>query len=381
MAYTRTYTIDAGPGGDTVKTAVATKLDGDLTNAFTYLNAHDIATTGVHGFTGAKTGSGAMVGATSPTLVTPVLGVATATSINKVAITAPATSATLTISDGKTLSCTHTLTFSGTDGTTMTFPTTSATLARTDAANTFTGHQTIEGVTSTGATGTGKLVFDTSPTFTTQITTPVVLAPAASLVLKPTTDGATAIQLADKDGNVILNVDTTNNRVGIGTVAPGFNLSVGDGTAERYIKIDGAAANDVGILLSKGGSNKWNVYVPASSSQLKFSSDSSKDIIFDGSTGDAWFSANVSALSFTDRTPYPSSLELAYDAVQSMQPLPEGQYQADNKEMQLDHSVLHPYLKGESENTRDLSASVSVQNIVIQDLVRRIEELEAGGAL
>ncbi len=49
----------------------------------------------------------------------------------------------------------------------MTFPMTSATIARTDAANTFTGHQTIEGVTSTGATGTGKLVFDTSPSFTT----------------------------------------------------------------------------------------------------------------------------------------------------------------------------------------------------------------------
>ncbi len=49
------------------------------------------------------TGTGDFVRKTSPTLVTPVLGVATATSINKVAITAPATSATLTIADGKTL--------------------------------------------------------------------------------------------------------------------------------------------------------------------------------------------------------------------------------------------------------------------------------------
>lgn len=39
----------------------------------------------------------------SPTMTTPSLGVATATSINKVAITAPATSATLTIPDGVTL--------------------------------------------------------------------------------------------------------------------------------------------------------------------------------------------------------------------------------------------------------------------------------------
>lgn len=50
-----------------------------------------------------ETGSGALVFATSPTLVTPVLGVATATSVNKVALTAPATSATLTLIDGTTV--------------------------------------------------------------------------------------------------------------------------------------------------------------------------------------------------------------------------------------------------------------------------------------
>lgn len=68
-----------------------------------------------------ETGSGALVFATSPTLVTPVLGVATATSINKVAFTAPATSATLTLADGKTLTASNTLTLAGTDGTTITF--------------------------------------------------------------------------------------------------------------------------------------------------------------------------------------------------------------------------------------------------------------------
>ena len=79
---------------------------------------------------------------TSPTLVTPALGVATATSVNKVAITAPATSATLTIANGKTLTCNNAITFAGTDATTMTFPSTSAVVARTDAAQTFTGTQT-----------------------------------------------------------------------------------------------------------------------------------------------------------------------------------------------------------------------------------------------
>ena len=82
---------------------------------------------------------------TSPTLVTPVLGVATATSINKVAFTAPATNATLTIADGKTLTANNSVTFAGTDATTMTFPSTSASIARTDAAQTFTGTQTFAG--------------------------------------------------------------------------------------------------------------------------------------------------------------------------------------------------------------------------------------------
>ena len=82
---------------------------------------------------------------TSPTLVTPTLGVATATSINKVAITAPATSATLTIANGKTLTANNSITFAGTDATTMTFPSTSASVARTDAAQTFTGTQTFAG--------------------------------------------------------------------------------------------------------------------------------------------------------------------------------------------------------------------------------------------
>ena len=110
-----------------------------------------------------ETGTGTLVLATSPTLVTPVLGVATATSVNKVTITAPTTSATLTIADGKTLTANNSITLAGTDTTTMTFPSTSATIARTDAAQTFTGTQTFSGdvvissSTSSTTTGTGAL--------------------------------------------------------------------------------------------------------------------------------------------------------------------------------------------------------------------------------
>lgn len=87
---------------------------------------------------------------TSPVLTTPTLGVATATSINGLIVST--TTGTLTMTNAKTLAVTNTLTLSGTDSTVMTFPSTSATIARTDAANTFTGVQTLSSapVLSTG---------------------------------------------------------------------------------------------------------------------------------------------------------------------------------------------------------------------------------------
>lgn len=79
----------------------------------------------------------------SVSLTTPVLNVATATSINGNTLTTGTW--TLTGGASKTLTFNNSLTLSGTDGTTMTFPTTSATIARTDAAQTFTGTQTYSG--------------------------------------------------------------------------------------------------------------------------------------------------------------------------------------------------------------------------------------------
>ncbi len=61
--------------------------------------------------------------------------------INKLTLTQPATGATITVLDGKTVTVNKTFTFDGTDSTTITFPATSATVARTDAGQTFTGTQ------------------------------------------------------------------------------------------------------------------------------------------------------------------------------------------------------------------------------------------------
>ena len=91
----------------------------------------------------ATTGTGSSVMATSPTLVTPTLGVAIATSINKVTITTPATSAILTIADGKTLTVNNSIILNGTDAQTYTFPSTSCTVAGLQIQQTFSKGQTI----------------------------------------------------------------------------------------------------------------------------------------------------------------------------------------------------------------------------------------------
>jgi hypothetical protein len=100
----------------------------------------------------ATTGSGNVVLQNSPSLTTPTLGVASATTINKVTVTAPATGATLTLADGSTLATSgaYSTTFTTTGTTTLTLPTSGTVTAL--------GNST---------TGSGSIVLATSPTLTT----------------------------------------------------------------------------------------------------------------------------------------------------------------------------------------------------------------------
>ncbi len=90
--------------------------------------------------------------------------------------------------------------------------------------------------------------------------------------------------------------------------------------------------------------------------------------------GDVYVTGEISAQTVIDRTPYPPDLATAYDAVMSMERLPNVQYDENNKEAQLDHSMLSDFIRSEDGN-RDLSATVSCHNEVMKDLIRKQHEL------
>jgi hypothetical protein len=122
------------------------------------------------------TGTGSVVLASSPTLGTPTLGVASATSINKVAISAPATGATLTIADGKTLTVSNSLILAGTDATTLTMPATTDTLVGRASTDTLTNKR----YTPRAVTGTS---YTTSTTINGDVTDIYIVTAQAGALL------------------------------------------------------------------------------------------------------------------------------------------------------------------------------------------------------
>lgn len=120
--------------------------------------------------------SGSSSGGATPAL-TIVAGAITPTSVN--GLTISTTTGILTISNGKTLAVSNSLTFTGTDGSSVAFGT-GGTVLYANQTVTLSGDITgsgstaittvvakIAGTTVTGTTGTGNVVFDTSPTITT----------------------------------------------------------------------------------------------------------------------------------------------------------------------------------------------------------------------
>ena len=164
------------------------------------------------------------------------MGVASATSVNKLTITAPATSATLTLANGSTLATSgaFSTTITATANTTVTLPTT-GTLATTANLSQFSSTTSSElaGIIS-DETGTGVLVFSNSPTLVSPILgTPqsVNLSNATSLPISTGVSGLganVATFLATPSSANLINVVTDESGTGtlIFNTSPNINTSV-----------------------------------------------------------------------------------------------------------------------------------------------------------
>ncbi len=212
-ANTASAIVSRDANGDFAAGTITADLDGNASTVTNGVYTTDkisvlSATTSseLKGVISDETGSGALVFATSPTLVTPTLGVATATSVNGLTPTALATG--FTISGGSTTS--KTLTVSG-DATVS--GTTSGTNTG-DQTITLTGDVTGSGTGSFAATiGTGKV---TTTTIAADAVTSAKIADG-TIVVGDMADNA--IETAKiKDANVsyakIQNVSATNTVLG-----------------------------------------------------------------------------------------------------------------------------------------------------------------------
>ncbi|MEI6327447.1 MAG: hypothetical protein WCO78_05015, partial [Candidatus Roizmanbacteria bacterium] len=151
------------------------------------------------------------------------LGAITPTTVNGLTITPNGTNA-LNIAAGKTLSVSKSLTLTGTDNTTMTFPTTSAILARTDAGQTYSGNQIFDmgGSTSGSAisvtnandySGTGILSITANTATTGQIMSLSATSLTSGNVLK-ITGGSAMTTGSDLDVNGGNFVHSANGETG-----------------------------------------------------------------------------------------------------------------------------------------------------------------------
>jgi hypothetical protein len=218
-------------GAVTVQTSASgaiTTIPGGSQSTFTVASIS--AQTWESEFTGhnTQTGTGAVVLANSPTLVTPTLGAALATSIN--GLTISSTTGTLTIANGKTLTANNTLTFTGTDSSSVAFGTGGTVTYTSNKLSVFSATTSAElaGVIS-DETGTGALVFGTSPAFTTSITT-------ASTSFDLFNTGATTV-----------NAFGEATAVGIGATASATTVTLGGTNTGNTLKIAGTASGTTNL--------------------------------------------------------------------------------------------------------------------------------------
>ena len=272
-----------------------------------------------------------------------------------------------------------------------------------------------------------------------------IVVRAGNVIANNTTDGTIGFQIGNSVQELTLNA---TGYLGLGTTSPLSKLHVvGDATISTSLTASSgtfngvlvkAAASDAIIQMQEGatataqlesylGDLYFNtqavkdiIFRPNSTEKMRISGEGHVNIVngvtassFTATGGlwvgaNAYFVADVSALTFTDRTPYPETLAIAYAEIDSIKRSP-------NNPKQVDHDVLHANLKrpfkhsvvdhyetvtatytekvdGEDviktreeqkpvyvevlEQGRDLSETVSALVEVIKDLNKRIKELE-----
>ncbi len=190
-------------------------------------------------------------------------GAITGTSINKVAITSPASGSTLTIADGKTLTANESITLAGDQARTLTINGADKTIAGTGTSITITG--------TPGLSGAGTATLTESATFTKALTVntgTVTLQGNASgsSVTLPASGTLATIAGSEALTNKSINGLTVSSSTGTLTIANGKTL-----TASNTLAFTGTDSSSVAF--GGGGTvaytaNKLSAFASTSSSEL-----------------------------------------------------------------------------------------------------------------
>lgn len=283
-----------------------TPADDAATAANIITKAHGISNTPALGVSGGvigaatTTGSGAVVLASGPTLVAPVLG----TPASGVATNLTGTAPGLTAGNVTTnANLTGPITSSG-NATSIASQTGTGTKFVVDTSPTIAGHITVEGVTATGATGTGNFVFDGSPTLTT-----AVLGSSTATTQTPADNSTKIATTAYVDLAVLGQNFKEAAKYASVTVLPTIVYSSGAGTLTGFaagaLSLDGnsPAANDRVLIKNQASTFQNGIYTVTATGSgiavfvLTRTSDANTSVEF--KTGDSIFVTAGSTLATT----------------------------------------------------------------------------------
>jgi hypothetical protein len=168
---------------------------------------------------------------------------------------------------GKVLAVSNSLTLAGTDGTTQTFPATSATLARTDAAQTFTGTQTFGALVATTVNGntvtagTGVLTIAAAKTLTANNSLTLAGVDGKTLTVN------NSVTLAGTDGTT-LTFQGTDTYIGRATTDTLTNKTFDTAGTGNVFKVNGTAVTAIaaanGLATLDGSGKLTAAQIPAS---------------------------------------------------------------------------------------------------------------------